>query len=38
LETFEIADLHVAIKNALRMGAIGFDAVNPTSTVKSLNS
>jgi hypothetical protein len=27
LETFEIADLHVAIKNALRMGAIGFDAV-----------
>ena len=27
LETFEIGDLHVAIKNALRMGAIGFDAV-----------
>ena len=27
LETFEMADLHVAIKNALRMGAIGFDAV-----------
>ena len=24
LETFEMADLHVAIKNALRMGAIGF--------------
>ena len=27
LETFEMADLHVAVKNALRMGAIGFDAV-----------
>ena len=27
LETFEMADLHVAIKNALRMGATGFDAV-----------
>ena len=27
LETFEMADLHVAIKNALRMGALGFDAV-----------
>ena len=27
LETFGMADLHVAIKNALRMGAIGFDAV-----------
>jgi len=27
LETFEIGDLHVAVKNALRMGAIGFDAV-----------
>ena len=27
LETFEMEDLHVAIKNALRMGAIGFDAV-----------
>jgi hypothetical protein len=27
LENFEMADLHVAIKNALRMGAIGFDAV-----------
>ena len=27
LETFEMADLHIAIKNALRMGAIGFDAV-----------
>jgi hypothetical protein len=24
LETFEMGDLHVAIKNALRMGAIGF--------------
>ena len=24
LETFEMADLHVAIKNAWRMGAIGF--------------
>ena len=27
LETFEIADLQVAVKNALRLGAIGFDAV-----------
>lgn len=27
LEIFEMSDLHVAIKNALRMGAIGFDAV-----------
>ena len=27
LETFEMGDLHVAVKNALRMGAIGFDAV-----------
>jgi hypothetical protein len=27
LETFEMGDLHIAVKNALRMGAIGFDAV-----------
>ena len=27
LETFELADLQVAVKNVLRMGAIGFDAV-----------
>jgi hypothetical protein len=27
LETFEMADLNVAVKNALRMGAIGFDAI-----------
>jgi len=27
LETFEMADLQIAVKNALRMGAIGFDAV-----------
>ena len=27
LESFDLDDLHVAIKNALRMGAIGFDAV-----------
>jgi transposase InsO family protein len=27
LETFEMDDLQVAVKNALRMGAIGFDAV-----------
>jgi hypothetical protein len=27
LETFEMADLQVAVKNALRIGAIGFDAV-----------
>lgn len=27
LENFDLDDLHVAIKNALRMGAIGFDAV-----------
>lgn len=27
LETFDLDDLHVAVKTALRMGAIGFDAV-----------
>jgi transposase len=27
LETFEPADLHMAVKTALRMGAIGFDAI-----------
>ena len=27
LETFEFADLHVAVKTALRMGAVGFDAI-----------
>jgi transposase len=27
LEVFEMDDLHVAVKNALRMGAVGFDAV-----------
>ena len=27
LETFEMTDLQVAVKNALRLGAIGFDAV-----------
>ena len=27
LETFEPGDLHVAVKTALRMGAIGFDAI-----------
>jgi transposase len=27
LETFDLDDLHVAIKNALRMGAVGFDAI-----------
>ena len=27
LETFEMGDLHIAVKNALRMGTIGFDAV-----------
>jgi transposase len=27
LESFDLDDLHVAIRNALRMGAIGFDAV-----------
>jgi hypothetical protein len=27
LESFEMADLHVAVKNALRLGAVGFDAV-----------
>ncbi len=27
LETFELSDLHVAIKNARHLGAIGFDAV-----------
>lgn len=27
LETFDLDDLHVAVKTALRMGAIGFDAI-----------
>ena len=27
LETFELGDLHVAVKTALRMGAVGFDAI-----------
>jgi len=27
LENFDLDDLHVAVKNALRLGAIGFDAV-----------
>lgn len=27
LESFGMEDLHVAVKNALRMGAIGFDAI-----------
>ena len=27
LGTFDLDELHVAIRNALRMGAIGFDAV-----------
>ena len=27
LEGFELADLHVAVKNALRLGAVGFDAI-----------
>jgi hypothetical protein len=27
LETFELAELHVAVKTALRMGAVGFDAI-----------
>ena len=27
LETFELADLHMAVKMALRMGAVGFDAI-----------
>jgi transposase len=27
LETFELADLHVAVKTALRMGAVGVDAI-----------
>jgi len=27
LETFEMEDLHAAVKTALRMGAVGFDAV-----------
>ena len=27
LESFDLEDLHVAVKTALRMGAIGFDAV-----------
>jgi transposase len=27
LESFELADLHVAVKSALRLGAVGFDAI-----------
>ena len=27
LEAFEIGDLHVAVKTALRLGAVGFDAI-----------
>lgn len=27
LESFGMEDLHVAVKNALRMGAVGFDAI-----------
>jgi transposase len=27
LETFDLADLHVAVRTALRMGAVGFDAI-----------
>lgn len=27
LETFELEDLHAAVKTALRLGTIGFDAV-----------
>jgi transposase len=27
LETFDLADLHMAVKTALRMGAVGFDAI-----------
>jgi hypothetical protein len=27
LESFDLEDLHIAVKTALRMGAIGFDAV-----------
>jgi hypothetical protein len=27
LETFSLDDLHVAVKNALKLGAVGFDAV-----------
>ena len=29
LETFELGDLHVAVKTALRMGAVGFEAIKP---------
>ena len=27
LETFELADVHAAVKKALKLGAVGFDAV-----------
>lgn len=27
LETFDLGDLHVAVKTGLRMGTIGFDAI-----------
>ena len=29
LETFDIEDLHAAVKTALQLGAVGFDAVKP---------
>ena len=35
LETFELADLHVAVKTALRMGAFGFDAIKHRSPWRS---
>ena len=35
LETFELADLHLAVKTALRMGAVGFDAIRHRSPWRS---
>ncbi len=35
LETFELGELHVAVKTALRMGAVGFDAIKHRSPWRS---
>jgi uncharacterized protein YhjY with autotransporter beta-barrel domain len=37
LETFDIDDLHAAVKKALQLGAIGFDAVIPTGLFRDDN-
>ncbi len=35
LETFELGELHLAVKTALRMGAVGFDAIKHRSPWRS---